>query len=320
MNLQSDFHAREPATDESVLSARLNRFRDLKPTPGPRPIERESEQPAWPSDQLVPEVSGTFTADQLRAAMASRGALIVRQLFTPEECVFLRDVIDHVVDACDRGEDTEAAGRDIYWNPATALSDLMAEGALGNSRGFHRGSGSAMCVEAASAAEQILAMYEDKGLKHLLGEYLGEAPCLSALKWVLRRTKLPVTRDGWHQDGAFMGPEINSINMWVPMDTCGAATGAPGLDIVPVRMREIFKPGADGAMFDWSISEGDLREEFGEEAFFSPVFEPGDAFFFDHFYMHRTQYREDFTRSRYALETWFFGSKNFPPNQVPLAW
>lgn len=320
MSLQSEFREREPTADEAVLSSRLNQFRDLQPTRGPRPIEREGLQPAWPGDQLIPEVPGSFSADQLRSAIACRGALIVRGLFKPQECEFLRDIIDHVVDACDVDQKPESTPRDIYWNPATALADLITESTLGYSRGFHRDSGSAMCVEAASAAEQILGLYEDKGLKPLLSDYLGEEPCLSALKWVLRRTKLPVTRAGWHQDGAFMGSEINSINMWVPMDKCGGATGAPGLDVVPVRMREVFKPGAEGAIFDWSISEDDIREAFGEDAVASPVFEPGDAFFFDHFYLHRTQYRQDFTRSRYALETWFFGNRNFAPNQVPLAW
>jgi hypothetical protein len=51
-----------------------------------------------------------------------------------------------------------------------------------------------------------------------------------------------------------------------------------------------------------------------------PVFNAGDAFFFDHFYLHRTQYRTDFTKLRYAVETWFFGASSFPKNQIPLAW
>lgn len=244
----------------------------------------------------------------------------MRGFFSQQECEFLRDIIDHVVDSCAADEHEKPTQRDLYWNPATALADILTEDTLGYSRGFHCESGSAMCVESASAAEHVLGLYEAKGLKPLLSDYLGEAPCLSALKWVLRRTKLPVLRAGWHQDGAFMGPEINSINMWVPMNKCGGSTDSPGLDVVPVRMREVFRTGADGAMFDWSISEEDLREAFGQDAFVSPVFEQGDAFFFDHFYMHRTQYRQDFSRPRYALETWFFGDRNFPPNQVPLAW
>ena len=117
-----------------------------------------------------------------------------------------------------------------------------------------------------------------------------------------------------------MGADINSINMWIPLDHCGAATGAPGLDVVPRRMREVFRPGADKAYFNWSIAEDDITEAFGSDAVCSPEFFAGDAYFFDHFFLHRTQFREDYTRPRYAIETWFFGNRNFPKNQVPLAW
>ena len=73
-------------------------------------------------------------------------------------------------------------------------------------------------------------------------------------------------------------------------------------------------------MFSWTVGEDDIVDTFGGDAVCSPIFRPGDAFFFDHFFLHRTQFREDFTRPRYAIETWFFGDKNFPRNQLPLAW
>ena len=117
-----------------------------------------------------------------------------------------------------------------------------------------------------------------------------------------------------------MGCDINSINMWIPLDTCGGETGAPGLDVLPERLTEIVKSGTDDAVFNWSISKGEISESFGEDAIISPVFNAGDAFFFDHFYLHRTQYRESFSHLRYAIETWFFGSTNFPKNQIPLRW
>jgi hypothetical protein len=175
-----------------------------------------------------------------------------------------------------------------------------------------------MCVEAPSVAEALLKLYEAHGLRELVGEYLGEAPCLSVKKWVLRRSVLPVAEAGWHQDGAFMGTNLNSINMWIPLNTCGGETGAPGLDIVPQRLYKIAS--AEGAQFDWSVSDSLVTSRFAENSPIMPVFNAGDAFFFDHFYLHRTQFRTDFTKLRYAVETWFFGASSFPKNQIPLAW
>ena len=117
-----------------------------------------------------------------------------------------------------------------------------------------------------------------------------------------------------------MGPEINSLNMWVPLSRCGGETGAPGMDILPARLLEIVGAGDDDAVFKWSVGKDAVQSKYGPDSMVSPEFEVGDAFFFDHFLLHRTQYKEDFPRIRYAIETWFFGAKNFPKNQIPLAW
>jgi hypothetical protein len=115
-----------------------------------------------------------------------------------------------------------------------------------------------------------------------------------------------------------MGAHINSLNMWVPLNECGGATGAPGMDVVPRRLTTIAS--SEGAQFDWSVSTSEAGAQTDGGALLSPEFRPGDAFFFDHFYLHRTQYGEHFDRVRYAVETWFFGEHSFPKNQIPLAW
>jgi hypothetical protein len=61
------------------------------------------------------------------------------------------------------------------------------------------------------------------------------------------------------------------------------------MDVVPRRLYKIAP--ADGATFDWSVSD-----------------------------THRTQYRTDFTKPRYAVESWFFGATTFPKEQIPVAW
>jgi len=324
MNLVRELHSRHPEEDAVRLSERLRFFRGKEPKSQKRPIEEEHLQPRWPGDSPLPEVLiDDLDVTQLKSAIATSGALIVRGLLKPEEVGHFRNVIDKVVDSCVEQEDEEGNPKSadgFYRNPPQALKEMLPFPKLRNSRGFHRQSGSAMCIESASAAEQLLEFYGAKGLKTLIEAYLGQPPCLSALKWVLRRSKLPIAEAGWHQDGAFMGNDINSLNMWIPLDTCGGDTGAPGLDVVPRRLSEIVRPGEDSAVFSWSVGGDDIDKTFGADAVVSPEFEAGDAFFFDHFYLHRTQFREDFSRPRYAIETWFFDSVNFPANQIPLSW
>ena len=307
---------RDPASDAARVNERLESFRDKEPVHGLRPIEKESLQPAWPTECAVPEVAAQdFSADLLRSAMASKGGLIVRGFLDANIAEAYIPVIDQILDTAYTSEADAPAG---LLNPPAAIQSLLTEQVWKRSRGFHRMSGSVMCVESSGVCEQLLDLYRSKGLHEVLADYLGEAPCLSALKWVLRRSKLPVSPVGWHQDGAFMGEDINSINMWAPLSRCGADTGAPGLDVLAKRLTHII--GSDDAAFSWSVGEGSIAEEYGEEAIVSPSFEVGDVFFFDHYLLHRTQYKPDFPRLRYAIETWFFGDRNFPKNQVPLAW
>ncbi|MGB1140723.1 MAG: hypothetical protein ACPG1A_07480, partial [Halioglobus sp.] len=227
---------------------------------------------------------------------------------------------DQVIDVCLEPDAELNQQKGTYFNPPRNLRELMPRGAweLGKTRHFHRESGSTMCVEAPSVAESLLEMYEEYGLKDLLRKYLGEPPCLSVKKWVLRRSKLPVAEAGWHQDGAFMGREINSLNLWIPLNACGGASGAPGMDLVPLRLNDIAS--AEGAQFDWSVSDSHVTGSYQGTGLVAPEFNAGDALFFDHFYLHRTQYRTDFDKIRYAVETWFFGESHFPKNQIPLAW
>jgi hypothetical protein len=311
--------ARNWVADSATMATRIEAYRTREPSDKPALIVKDRAGPATAAPHCVPEIEAReFTVDQLRSAVLTHGALIVRNMFSKATTDALIAAADRVIDACN---DPQAkVPFSTYFNPPDNLCNIMPrrDKELGNTRSFHRESGSAMCVEAPSVAEALLLMYEEHGLKKLLGEYLGEPPCLSVKKWVLRRSKLPVAEAGWHQDGAFMGTNLNSINMWLPLNECGGETGAPGMDVVPQRLNKIAS--AEGAQFDWSVSDSQVSSRFAESQPLMPVFNAGDAFFFDHFYLHRTQYRTDFTKLRYAVETWFFGASSFPKNQIPLAW
>ncbi len=315
----ADIEARNIAADCAAMEARIEAYRTREPSAHPVLIVNEHDEYATTAQRCVPEIDAKeFTVEQLRSAITKHGALIVRNMFSTVSIETLIGAADRVIDAC--ADPLAANPVSAYFNPPGNLRTIMPrkDKELGNTRSFHRESGSAMCVEAPSVAEALLQLYEVHGLKDLVGKYLGEPPCLSVKKWVLRRSRLPVAEAGWHQDGAFMGTNLNSINMWMPLNECGGETGAPGMDVVPQRLTRIST--SEGAQFDWSVSGSQVSRLFAENQPLNPVFHAGDALFFDHFYLHRTQYRPDFTKPRYAVETWFFGASSFPKNQIPLAW
>jgi hypothetical protein len=241
-------------------------------------------------------------------------------MFSKADTNTLVEAIDRVLDACASPRAVRIKLASTYFNPPGNLVSIMPNKVeeLASLRMFNSSVGAAMCVEAPSVAETLLQFYEAHGLKKLIGDYLGESPCLSVKKWVLRRNTPKGAESGWHQDGAFMGTDINTLNMWIPLTECGGETGAPGMDVVPQRLYKIAS--ADGASFDWSVSDANVRRGNFNSLPVAPVFNAGDAFFFDHFYLHRTQYRTDFTRLRYAVESWFFGATSFPKEQIPVAW
>ncbi len=315
----ADLESRDIASDCAKIGTRIESYRAREAAAHPSLIVSEQHEPPIPAERCVPEINANeLTIDSLRAAISEHGALIVRDMFSKPPMDTLIKAADKVIDACLDSGSTPAIN--TYYNPPGNLRTIMPkkDRELGNTRSFHRESGSAMCVEAPSVAEALLQLYEAHGLKELIGLYLGEPPCLSVKKWVLRRSKLPVAEAGWHQDGAFMGTNLNSLNMWMPLTECGGETGAPGMDVVPERLHKVAS--SDGATFDWSVSDEYIDSSGFKSQPVAPVFGAGDAMFFDHLYLHRTQSRDDFTKVRYAVETWFFGATTFPKDQIPMAW
>ena len=310
--------ARDVAADCTSMEQRIEAFRDLMPSNDPALIVGEEDQKTMQSEPCVPEVpAAELTIDVLRSAIEEHGALIVRNMFSKAETDTLITTIDQVLDAFDSPKEVRSKLSTPYYNPPGNMASSMPNKAeeLGLLRLFNRAAGAAMCAEAPSVCEALLQLYEKHGLKELISEYLGEPPCLSVKKWVLRRSSLPLEEQGWHQDGAFMGTDINSINLWLPLTECGDETGAPSMDVVPQRLYKIAS--AEGAPFDWAVSDSYVRSGAFKGLPLSPVFNAGDAFFFDHLYLHRTQFRNDFTRIRYAVENWFFGVTTFSQRPGP---
>ena len=86
-----------------------------------------------------------------------------------------------------------------------------------------------IAVESPPTLFDLIDVLSEAGMGELAQEYFGEAPAILARKMTLRR--MPHTASGvWHQDGAFMGADIRSLNVWLALTHCG--DDAPGLDVV----------------------------------------------------------------------------------------
>ena len=152
----------------------------------------------------------------------------------------------------------------------------------------------------------------------VIAGHLGERPALSVRKSTLRRTPAEITRADWHQDGAFLGGQVRTVNVWLGLTDCGDETDAPGLDIVPRRIPDVLETGTDGAWFDWSVGEAVVERQARTAAVVRPRLAAGDAVLFDHLMLHRTAARPGLTRDRYAIESWFFAPSTFPGYQIPV--
>jgi hypothetical protein len=126
------------------------------------------------------------------------------------------------------------------------------------------------------------------------------------------------TNTDWHQDGAFLGRDVRTLNLWLCLSECG--DDAPGLDMVPRRFDEVLATGTEGAFFDWAVAQDVVDAARGDVEIVRPHFAPGDALLFDHLFLHRTAAAPGMTRERHAIETWFFAPSAYPDGQIPLAY
>jgi hypothetical protein len=161
----------------------------------------------------------------------------------------------------------------------------------------------------------MMELFHQAGIPRLIDEYLGEPSLISLHKTTLRKAE-PEVSGAWHQDGFFMGP-VRAMNLWLALSRCGV--DAPGLDLVPRRLDDYLATGTEGAELSWTISEQEVAAAAGEAGVVRPVFEPGDALFFDECFLHKTGSDPSMPRPRFAVENWFFGGSAFPPDYAPIA-
>jgi hypothetical protein len=279
----------------------------LQPSPPADRITASADAPG----PLEPISVDQLDATTLRAGLARHGCVFVRGLVARQDAARLVEGIDRTLDALG----AHLAGADVSetepWYVPLRTDEGMTEGMR---RKWMNASGSAWTADSPRMLFEVLELYDRIGIRALIEEFLGERPALSARKCTLRRVPVDASSAQWHQDGAFLGIDSRTINVWLSLSHCGR--DAPGLDIYPRRLDDLAPTGTEGATFDWTVAP-DVVAHLPEDVV-RPEFEPGDALLFDHLFLHRTAATPEMTRVRYAVESWFFAPSSYPPGQVLL--
>jgi hypothetical protein len=287
--------------------AQIDRSRPLRAFTSPPPDGPAfREPPVATPDELTPET--------LHTAIARHGCLLVRGLLPPARVDLLVEGIDRAFAAAAYADGK--AGEDTL--PWFDPFPRAIGGALAINRKWVREAGGVWTADSPRVMFELLETFGDAGLRDLITGYFGQRPAMSVNKGVLRKVPLDVRYD-WHQDGAFLGREIRSVDVWLSLTHCGDE--APGLDIVPRRLDRIVEIGTEGAIFPWAVAGDVVDEAAGDVGVCRPIFEAGDALLFDHLLLHRTARDPAMTRERYAVETWFFAPSAYPAEgQIPLVY
>lgn len=309
------------------LARRILRLRHMAgieivdhPAATPAFAQPEYDQLPEPRQGLYEVGPAALTPELLRAAMLRGGCLLIRGLVGEEDVARLVEGIDRALAARDEPE----AGA-----PPEYYEEFVPEPRFDftDERSFlTHGGGGVWAADSPPVLFDVLDVFDRVGLSRLATDYLGERQTLSINKSVLRKvaptlferpTELYGSKpSAWHQDGSFL-KDVRALNVWLSLSRCGDE--APGLDIVPRRLDHLSPTGTEGAVFYWAVAQDVAEREAGELGIQRPVFEPGDVLLFDELFLHSTAAEPEMPKTRYAVESWFFGESGFPERYAPLA-
>lgn len=295
------------------------RLLQLRHLAGIRLLDEAPPSPQHPAPDFerLPEVEGLpdiaapeLTPGLLRAGILRDGSLLVRGLVPREDAVAFAEDIDRSFAERNRHDEGGSAADGYYaeFQPDERFSAPM-------SRPWIKEGGGVLAVDSPKLGFRMLEMFERAGLPRLVHDYLGEPAAISAQKTTLRKAE-PQVGGAWHQDGAFMG-EVRALNLWLSLSRCGDES--PGLDVVPRRLDQLVAAGTDGTFLSYQVSQQNAQEAAGETPIVRPIFEPGDALFFDELCLHQTGSDPAMPKPRFAIESWFFGGSAFPGDYAPIA-
>jgi hypothetical protein len=280
---------------------------------GSSPRHPEPDDAALPpfAGELPELRGGQVTAGVLRAAILRDGCLLVRGLIPVEAALAFADGINRAFAERERIEAGKKPEAGLYeeFEPSARYGGVI-EG-----RSWIKEGGGLLAADSPRLSARMGELFDAAGAPALVEDYLGEPPLTSVHKTTLRKAE-PEIAGAWHQDGKFMGP-VRSLNLWLALSRCGDV--APGLDLVPRRLDHYVAAQTDEALLEYQVSQRVAQEAAGERGILRPIFEPGDALFFDEKFLHQTGSDPSMPNPRYAIENWFFGGSSFPGEYAPLA-
>lgn len=244
-------------------------------------------------------------AEVVRSTILEHGSLVVRGLLGPTGVSRLQGAVEMTLEARGRAlSGSEPKNSSPWYAEFARLSDNGA-------RAFTESSG-ALAVDSPRGVFQLLETFREAGVDRLAAEYLGGPPILSAEKSVFRRVA-PSTYATWHQDGAFLGENIRTLDVWIALSHCGKT--APSLEILPRRVSRVLPT---GAFFSWDLDEKEIEKAFPGYTTVLAEFEPGDAILFDQLCVHRSGHAPGMTEPRLAIECWLFAANSVPQDYTGL--
>jgi len=269
----------------------------------------DPDRAALPDGDRLPEIAADdLTAPLLRAGILRDGCLLVRGLVDRDDALAFAAMIDQAFAERDSFEVGGAPAGGLYEEfVAQPPFDIAAV------RPWMKEGGGILAADSPALFSRMVELLHDAGLPRLAEAYLGERPLLSVHKTTLRKAE-PSVAGSWHQDGSFM-TGARALNLWLSLSRCGDE--APGLDIVPRRLREIVIEPRE--MYDRERATAHAHEAAGEAPILRPIFEPGDALLFDEMFLHQTGSDPAMPNPRFAIESWFFAGSAFPADYAPLA-
>lgn len=268
----------------------------------------------FPHTEALPEIThDQLTSEVMAGAILHHGSLLVRGLIGPDRVASLKAAIDEAF-----GDHARHGGGydEAIATPRYRRLPLPADNLVFASRDWVERAAAIYLTDSPRTTAEFIALLKELGIPSLIEAYMGEMPALSAGKTTLRRVPHTMETTSWHQDGAFLGKDIRSVNLWICLSDAGV--DASGLDIVPKRLDYLVEQGTGNAYFNWDVGDDIARAAAGDTPIASPVFKPGDAMLFDHMMLHRTGLPPGMARDRYAIEAWMFAPSHYPMEQMPL--
>ncbi len=200
---------RDPVVEARLVDLRHRAFDAI----GRRPARRPNPSPR----HRDPSARSAHDRRRPRLAtvreMASQGCVLVRGLIPPERAEQLARGIDRALAGFDADEPGPAGATGSWYVPFTPIPGRHQ---VVGRRNWVRASGGLWTVDSPRMLFELTEIVEQTGIGRLVTDYLGERPALSANKCTLRRVPVD-TATNWHQDGAFLGAEVRTLNLWLAL-------------------------------------------------------------------------------------------------------